>query len=103
MLSEKSFSYENSKYELTGDQKQYYDYCKSQYIKDGDSLILSKFTSSLVSELQSKKTWNKQDLISKACNVLINEASEANVEKKILGKELDLLLSHRIIPYEKKI
>jgi hypothetical protein len=35
--------------------------------------------------------------------VLINEASEANTEKKILAKELELLLSHRTVPYEKKI
>ena len=63
VLSEKSFSYENSKYELSGDIKKYYDYCKTLYMKDGDAITLSKFSSAMLQNLNSKQTWSKQDFL----------------------------------------
>ena len=101
MLSHKSFSLENHKLELTQNVKQYFDYCKSLNINDNDAIILSNFASDLNSQMT--QDMDKQKFIKNSINLLTWEASEANIERRILSEELSLLKEHRRDPYEKKI
>lgn len=63
VISEKSFSFNNIKYELQGDVKAYYDYCKGLKLSDRDALTLSKFVSDFSERLGEKKDWTREEFI----------------------------------------
>lgn len=84
------------KYELEGNVKKYYDYCKSLKMNDEDAIILSKFSSQMLEHTKSVENWTKEKYVNVACNVLVNEANIANMERKILINQRELLKKHRM-------
>ena len=95
VISEKSFSFKNNKFELEGNTKLYYDYCKDLDMSDEDAVILSKFASEMLEGVQDQAGWSKEEFVRLSCNVLVNEANVTNSEKKVLDQQLELLKQHR--------
>ena len=95
VISEKSFSFQNQKYELEGNVKNFYDYCKSIEIPDEKALVLSKYSSSLFDKMANRQNWTKQEFLDKALELLIDNAHEAREEKDVVRAKYDLLKTHR--------
>jgi hypothetical protein len=95
VISEKSFSFQNQKYELEGNVKKFYDYCKEMQMDDDKALLLSKYCSSVVAKLSTKKEWTKEDLIDEAFEGMVRVAHDNREEKEVLTAQYDLLKDHR--------
>ncbi len=95
VISEKSFSFKNTKYELEGNMKLYFDYCKDLNMSDDDAVVLSKFASEMLDHTKEKTHWTKDEFVQTACHVLVNEANVTNSERRVLEKSLELLKTHR--------
>ena len=95
VISEKSFSFHNQKYELEGNVKKFYDYCKDMQMDDDKALLLSKYSSDVVEKLSQRKEWSKDDFIDEAFEGLVQIAHDIREEKDILQAQYDLLKEHR--------
>lgn len=95
VISEKSFSFQNHKFELEPNAKQVYDYCKNIEVSDENALILSKYSSVLLDELQKQNKWTKQQFLDRACALLVCNAHQAREEQSIIRSKYDLLKTHR--------
>lgn len=95
VISEKSFSFQNQKYELEGNVKKFYDYCKDMKMDDDKALLLSKYSSHLVDKLSKQPEWSRKEFIDEAFKGLIHLAQENREEKDILQAQYDLLKDHR--------
>ena len=95
VISEKSFSFQNQKYELKGNAKSFYDYCKTIPMDDDKAVLLSRYSSRLFENLNDKKTWTKGEFLDESVKALSKVASEASEEKDIILSQRDLLKKHR--------
>jgi hypothetical protein len=95
VISEKSFSFQNRKYELEGNDKKFYDYCKDLDMEDDKALLLSKYCSMLVDKLTLQSNWDKEDFVNEVFECLVHIAHDVREEKEILQVQYDLLKDHR--------
>lgn len=95
VISEKSFSFQNQKYELDGSVKKFYDYCKDLQMDDDKALLLSKYSSLLIGKLSTRQEWTKDDVIDEIFEGLVRVAHDIREEKEILQAQYDLLKQHR--------
>jgi len=91
VISEESFN----KYELEGNVKNFYDYCKENEMNDDKALLLSKYCSDVVDKISKKKKWSKDEFIHEAFEGLVQVAHEIREEKEVLQAQYDLLKDHR--------
>ena len=94
VISDMKFSYNNSKFLLEGNVKKYYDYCINELNMDDDTaIVLSNFSSDLLSDVVKHKDMTREEFVKKSCQILVNQANEVNMERKILTTQLELLKS----------
>ena len=95
VISEKSFSFQNHKYELNGNSKSFYDYCKNIPIDDDKAVLLSRYSSTLFENLAHKKTWTKDEFLDESIQSLSLIASNSSEEKDVIHSQRDILKKHR--------
>ena len=104
IISEKNFSLNNSKYELRGNEKSYYDYCKSSLnLSDRDSVVLSKYCTRLMKRIDKKDEWSKEDYLAQANKELVRIGQISNHERLMLEAQLANLKEHRLPLMLKKL
>lgn len=94
VISDKSFSYQNQKYELEGNVKKVYEYCKDNEMNEQDALVLSKYSAQLLDEVLKKQQWTKQEFVERAFWTIHTQnqlVSSSRNERDIIRDEYDLL------------
>ena len=86
-----------------GNEKGYFDYCKSLNLSDNDSVVLAKYCTSLMERIDKKDEWSRERYLSHACRELVNSANTTNQEKMILDSQLRYLKEHRMPLIHRKL